>query len=109
MKPEYFRDEKVNRMPRDARLLMLGLIAHADDEGRLDGHPAAIKSTVFPHDDLTSKKVSDWLQIIADQGLIYRYEAGGIEWIEICNWARHQKVNRPTASRIPPYESASAA
>lgn len=107
IKPEFFRDEKVQRMPRDARLLMLGLITLADDEGRLDGHAGAIRSAVFPHDDLTSKQVAKWLQIIADQGLIHRYATPGFEWIEIRNWAKHQKVNRPTPSRIPSYQSVS--
>lgn len=105
LKPEFFRDEKVQRLPRDARLLMIGLIAHADDEGRLDGDPRSVRSSVFPLDELSTKAVDRLLEIIHQQGLIHRYEADAIEWIEIRGWARHQKINRPTASTIPSYTS----
>ncbi len=104
LKPEFFRDEKVQRLPVQARLLMIGLISHADDEGRLDGDPRAVNSQVFPHDGLPASKVDHWLELIAEKGLIWRYHAIGIDWIEIRGW-HHQKINRPSESHIPSYES----
>lgn len=105
LKPEIFRDEKVQRLPIQARLLYIGLITHADDEGRLDGEPTAIRSLVFPHDDLPTKTILRWLEAVTDKGLIYRYEADGFKWIELRGWSKHQKVDRPTPSRIPSYDS----
>lgn len=104
LKPEFFRDEKVQRLPVPARLLMIGLISHADDKGRLDGDPRAIGSQVFPLDGYSAAKINGWLQTIADVGMIYRYHAIGIDWIEIKGW-HHQKINKPTDSKIPSYES----
>lgn len=105
LKPELFRDEKVQRLPRDARLLFVGLIAHADDEGRLDGDTRIIRSLVFPMDDLPLKTVDHLLNQISGLGLVYRYTADDYTWIEIRGWAKHQSVNRPTPSRIPSYAS----
>lgn len=107
LKPEFFRDEKVQRLPRDARLLLIGLITHADDEGRLDGEPVAIRSLVFPHDDLPTRTIVRHLTAIEEKGLIYRYVVGEFSWIEIRGWAKHQKVDRPTPSSIPSFAASS--
>jgi hypothetical protein len=105
LKPELFRDEKVQRLPVSARLLYVGLISHADDEGRLDGDTRIIRSLIFPMDDLALKHVDRLLDQVASIGLIHRYGHDGFDWIEIRGWAKHQSVNRPTASRIPSYAS----
>lgn len=105
LKPEIFRDEKVQRLPIQARLLYIGLITHADDYGRLDGEPVAVRSLVFPHDDLPTKTVVKWLEAVAEKGLIYRYQADGFSWIEIRGWSKHQRVDKPSESRIPSYAS----
>jgi hypothetical protein len=103
IKPEFFRDEKIQRLPVPARLLMIGLISHADDEGRLDGDPRSVGSQVFPLDGYSASRIDAWLELIAEAGIIHRYHAIGIDWIEIKNW-HHQKINRPTESRIPSFQ-----
>ena len=103
LKPELFRDERVARWPLPQRLLWIGLIAHADDFGRLEGHPSALRALVFPLDDFTTKRVETMLASIADSGRIHRYHVAGLDYIEIVNWGDHQKVNRPSPSRIPPF------
>jgi hypothetical protein len=57
IKPEMWADEKVGQLSRDARLLFVGLITMADDEGRLRGCPAAILGHVFPYDDDALRKL----------------------------------------------------
>lgn len=105
LKPEFFRDEKVQRLSRDARLLMVGLICHADDQGRLNGDVLTIRALVFPRDELPAKKIRTLLDAIRDLGLIYTYSADGFDWIEIRGWSKHQSINKPTPSRIPSYEA----
>lgn len=109
LKPELFRDEKIARLPIPARYLWIGLIAHADDDGRLEGHPAALRALIFPLDELTIKKVETMLAQIADTGRIDRYQFAGLDYIEIRNWKRHQKINRHTASAIPSFASLNGA
>lgn len=103
LKPEFFRDEKVQRLSRDARLLFVGLICHADDEGRLNGDVLSIRALVFPRDELTAKKVRTLLDAIDSLGLIHTYDAEGFPWIEITGWNKHQSINKRTPSRIPPF------
>lgn len=106
LKPEYFRDEKVQRLSRDARLLFIGLICHADDEGRLNGDVLSIRALVFPRDELPAKKVRTLLAAVRDIGLIHIYEAGGFDWVEIRGWAKHQRIDKPKPSQIPSHDLA---
>ena len=50
IKPEFWQDEKLAGIPRDARLLFVGLWNIADDEGRLRGSPLFVRAHVFPYD-----------------------------------------------------------
>lgn len=105
LKPEFFRDEKVQRLSRDARLTFVGLICHADDEGRLNGDTLSIRALVFPRDEMTAKKMRGLLEEIRDIGLIRTYNADGFPWVEIRGWKNHQRIDKPKPSQIPSYES----
>lgn len=85
------------------RLLFIGLFSHADDEGRIEGDPALLRSTIFPRDEISLKRMSDHLDGLDSHGFIRRYTAAGEPYIEVTNWARHQKVDRASASSIPAY------
>lgn len=103
MKPELFADEKVGSLRPVARLLFIGLITMADDEGRLRELHGAICGHIFPWDEkVTPKQVAKMLAEVADSGLILRYESGVGKYIVIRHWARHQRINRPVASALPP-------
>ena len=51
LSPEFWTDEKLGDCTRDERLLFMGLISQADDEGRGQGNPKLVKALVFPYDD----------------------------------------------------------
>lgn len=102
LKPELWQDEKVGSLSRDARLLFVGLVTMADDEGRLRALPALILGHVFPYDADALRKVSAWLDEIASSGLIERYTVGGTPYVQIVGWSKHQVINRPTPSDLPP-------
>jgi hypothetical protein len=102
VKPEFFRDPKVSRVSRDARLLMIGMLTEADDEGRLLAAPKLLAGSLYPHDpDVTATKVARWEKELADAHLIRFYDADGIRYVHIPTFLRHQRVNRPTPSRLP--------
>lgn len=105
IKPELFKDQKLQRRTRDERLLFIGLFSHADDDGRIEGDVALIRSVVFPCDDLSLAKVDKWLQNLADQGFIRRYTVAGQPFIDLPKWSSHQRVDKPTASPIPHYDA----
>ena len=51
VKPEFWEDELLGVMPRDARLLFIATFNMADDEGILRWTPAYIKAQAFMYDD----------------------------------------------------------
>jgi hypothetical protein len=101
LKPEMWHDEAFGALTPQARLLFIGLITMADDEGRLRDLPAAIVGHVFPYDAVPAAKVDRWLQELEHAGLIVRYDVGAHSYIWLRSWAKHQRINRPTPSRLP--------
>lgn len=101
IKPEFWEDEKVGRMSRDARLLFLGLISTADDQGRFRAHPSRVASAVFPYDEIPRVEVSAWLRELEALRVIAVYVVDGETYGAIRSWARHQKVDHPAQPRLP--------
>lgn len=100
--PGFWTDEKLGACSRDERLLFMGLISNADDEGRLPGHPAMIKAMVFPYDeDIRFADIGRWLQNLAAKGFIKVYKVGEQQYIWVKNFRKHQFIQKPTTSVLP--------
>ena len=89
-------------MTRDARLCFIELWTIADDEGRLRGNTRMLASLLFPYDDDAPGLISSWLSEIEHEGCIVRYEGAGQHYVQISNWASHQKIDKPSPSKFPP-------
>ena len=72
------------------RDLWQGLIVVADDQGRLRGAPALVRSQVWPYDDISLSDVETDLQRLAELGNILRYEVDGHQYLQLVNWWRYQ-------------------
>ena len=103
IKPEIWQDEGIGHVGPWERLLFLGLITMADDDGRLRALPSAITGHIFPYDDVPTRKLAGWLEALRSAGLIYLYEHHGTPYCQIKGWAKHQKINRKAESKLPPY------
>jgi hypothetical protein len=101
IKPSFWTDLSVAGLHRDARLLTIGLISHADDEGRFLATATAIGGNVFPHDELPAKTIRRWRDEVAAAGIIEVYSAGHSEYGYFPNWLKHQKVYKPYPSTLP--------
>jgi DnaD/phage-associated family protein len=100
--PGFWIDEKLGTCEPMARFTFMGLISQADDEGRLNGHPALIKSLLFPYDyGISPEHVEEWLNTLHSKGLIVRYEVSGQSYISIPKFLKHQTINKPTKSKLP--------
>lgn len=100
--PGFWTDEKLGTCTRDERLLFMGLISNADDEGRLQGHTALLKSIIFPYDlDINPTDVETWLTTLAGKKMITRYQVDGQAYISINKFDKYQIINKPTPSRLP--------
>jgi hypothetical protein len=103
VKPGFFQNEQLAELPFEARLLFIGLWCMADREGRLEDRPKRIKMQVFPADSLD---VEPLLAGLERQGLIERYEAHGIECIQIPAFLEHQHPHpNEQKSTLPPRTS----
>lgn len=100
--PSFWVDEKLGTVEPRGRLLFMGLISQADDEGRLNGHPALLRSLIFAYDhDITVVDIEGWLILLAERKLILRYEVDSQKYIFIANFKKHQTINRPQKSKLP--------
>lgn len=107
LKAEYFDDEDVGRVSRDARLLFLGMWPQADREGRLEDRPARLKVRIFPYDeDVDGARVNGLLDELQAAGFILRYERDGERVIQIRSFVKHQRPHpHEPASMLPAPES----
>lgn len=101
LKPSFWTDADVASLRRDARLLVIGLISNADDEGRFLATATAIGGNVFPHDELPPKTIRVWRDEVAKAGIIEIYAVDGSEYGWFPNWLKHQKVYKPYPSSFP--------
>ncbi len=105
VKPEFWEDELLGVMPRDARLLFIATFNMADDEGILRWTPAYIKAQAFMYDDdLTIGDVGKLMQCLSDAGLVFPY-VGGVarqQMAVVVNFRKHQRINRPQKSKLVP-------
>jgi hypothetical protein len=99
IKPEMFGDEKLAPMCVLDRFVFVGLIAMADDAGRLVDNVKSIDGFIFPETDDTAREA---LGRLAATGRILRYvSASGQKLIQIANWSRHQKVDHAAKYVLP--------
>ncbi|MFE9736161.1 HNH endonuclease [Streptomyces sp. NPDC005863] len=105
MKPEFWEDELLGVMPRDARLLFIATFNMADDEGILRWTPAYIKAQAFMYDnDIGPKEADQLMRCLTDTGLVFPF-IGGVarqQMALVVNFRKHQRINRPQKSKLPP-------
>lgn len=101
IKPEFWQSESVGRLTRDARLVFVGLWSLADDHGRFRADPRFIAGQLFPYDDDGAKVVSRALASLREEGCVVLYESEASHYGAIPGWSRHQKIDRPSKSRLP--------
>jgi len=101
IKPEFPQSETIGRLTREARLLFLQLFTLVDDAGRARAAPRMLASLLYPYDDDAAERIDGWLDELAHRGLVACYAAGGARYLAITHWREHQKIDRPTPSRLP--------
>lgn len=93
----------MSRVSRDARLLFIMLWTIADDAGRARAASRLLASLLFPYDNDAPQKIPEWLMELERQNVIKVYAVDGNSYLEITNWLDHQKIDRPSPSRLPAY------
>ena len=103
IKPELFISTSRRALSLGARVLWPGIFTQADDYGRLLDAPKALAGALFPYDDgVDPKQVTEWLDELVDAGWMARYEVDGARYLHVVGWKTHQRIPKPTPSRLPP-------
>ena len=99
IKPEFWTDEKVVDLSAFARLLFIGIWNFCDDEGRMVFSPKRIKMQIFPADAL---EVTPLFDELCAAGLVEVYSMHEASYLQVCGFNKHQKIDKRSASKIPP-------
>jgi len=97
--PSFWGDRKVHQLDDSAALAWVALFRIVDDAGRTRHDPVEF-SLLVPR-----WNPGQWEKHIkkqVDVGLLRAYEVGGVQYLAIPNFKRHQKTRYPTASVLPP-------
>jgi hypothetical protein len=95
-------NERFAEMPMGARLLQLGIINHADDQGRMKANPVYLRNQIFPYDeDVTPAQIQQWLTLMADNDTIILYESERRQYVQLKNWWKYQSLQYAQPSPYP--------
>lgn len=103
IKPEFWSDEKLTECSLSARLTFIGLWSFADDEGRMEFQPVRLRMQIYPCGSVALTKLTEYFGELTERSLIRRYVVDGKEFLDIPGFAKHQRINRPTPSRLPEF------
>jgi len=107
IKPEFWESESLGRVSREARLLFIGLFSCCDDSGRTRASSRLLASRLYPYDEDAGRLLDGWLKELEAQGCIRRYAVDGDSYLDIPKWLSHQKIDKPSNSKLPEFSEGS--
>jgi hypothetical protein len=66
-----------------------------------------LASLLYPYDEDAGTLIDGWLKELEDKEHIRRYAVDGHTYLEVLNWLNHQKIDRPSASKLPKFDESS--
>lgn len=103
LSPEIWESESFSSLSDFQKIVFIGLISLADDEGRGKANPSYIKSTLFPYDENRRvAEVKSALSQIARCTSTQFYNVNGSEYYLLTSWNKWQKIDKPSKSKLPP-------
>jgi hypothetical protein len=101
IKPEFWQHPVMSRLPYDTRILALGLLNLADDEGYFSADTDYIRGAVLFRED--SSNVRRMLDELSRSGWITLCGSPERPVGRVVNFRKHQRVDRPQPSRLKQY------
>ena len=99
--PNFWTSEDVSRLSILGRVLLLGMISIADDEGRGRANINYLKSTIFPYDDIRTADLEKALLDISRNISVVLYDVAHSKYYAFTNWKKWQRVDKPRPSIFP--------
>lgn len=95
IKPEFWEDEKLAKLPMPCRLFYIGTWNFADDQGVFRGSPSILKSRIFPYDEtLRASEVSKWIDALVEARMIIPVSYNNESYYIIRTFHNHQIIDR---------------
>jgi hypothetical protein len=101
VRPEFWSDEKMATISRDARLTYIGMWNLSDDYGVVKGNPMWLKNNIYPYEDISQEVFRGWLNELMRLKRIVPFEVNSEGFYLIRNFLKHQTINRPSQTRNP--------
>ncbi len=96
IKPEFWTDGSMIRLPIEVRLFYIGLWNFACDRGHVEDDPLGLKLKILPADAVDSDSLVEQLVLA---GRLERVEVSGKSYLAIPSFADHQRVDTRWKSR----------
>ncbi len=103
IKPEFWTHPILAKLDDGARLLAIGLLNLADDDGYFLAHPTLVRNALraFDEDSTKTRRALETLSKVGWIEIREHPEQGQIG--KVVNFAKHQRIDRPTASKLSTY------
>lgn len=93
--PSIWEDPGFNKLSSNARLLFIGMISNADDEGYIRADAGSLRRLIFGFDDVVSKyDVQSYIDELQSMASIHFYDDDGEWYAHFTNWTKFQKLQR---------------
>lgn len=102
IKPEFWTDETLTECSLSARLMFIGMLNFADDNGNIERSSKQLKMRIFPADDINCEELVNELTA---HGVLIEYSLSDKKYLHIKGFREHQVINRPSKSKIPEFDS----
>jgi hypothetical protein len=101
IKPEFWDDQKMATISRDARLVYVGTWSHSDDHGVCRANPTFLKNKIFPHEEIPIEQFSGWLKELKMLKRIKPFSMNGESYFYLPHFKNHQRISHPSQTRYP--------
>ena len=101
IKPEFWDDQKMALLSRDARLVYVGLWSQSDDHGACRANPTFLKNKIFPHEEIPIEQFSGWLKELKTLKRIKPFSMNGENYFYLPHFKDHQKISHASKMRYP--------
>jgi len=101
LKPEIWQSRDAIALSAVGKVAFVGMITLADDEGRLETDPQHLKDVVL-HDNASLEEIQAQLELMTAKKMLVLYQVNDVPYAQLLNWNKHQKVDHPRPSALPP-------
>ena len=85
-----WQSESFSALTYRQRVLWIGLITTADDQGRGRAHPGLVRAAVFPFDVVSQEDIQDDLDAISAAGMVLIYQVDDKDFYQVIHWWDYQ-------------------